>query len=264
MTAAITGEHLFDQPRELADKVASLPAPLLLCTDIDGTLSTIVPTPGEARLVAGADEALRALMRAGIDVAVVSGRPMAELIRQFELPRTLSLVGSHGVEFEQGTPRTEHESELLDRVDAILEGIAAAHEGTEIERKPFASALHVRRSPTEVGDDALRAAHAAIDAIDGVHVLPGHRVYEVAVRSTTKVDAVAELRRRMDPSSVVFLGDDQSDELVFASFAELTADARDRVVGVKVGPGDSVAAHRLRAPVDVVEFLQSLAQIVAD
>jgi trehalose-phosphatase len=264
MTVTVWGDHRYDEPAALADVVAAMPAPLLLCTDIDGTLSTITPRPAEARLVAGADDALRALVRAGIDVAVISGRPMAELVRQFRLPRTLHLVGSHGVEFEQSTPRTEHESELLDRVDVILGDIAARHEGTEVERKPFASALHVRRSDHHVGNDALREAHAAIDAIDGVHVLPGHQVYEVVVRDMTKVDALAELRRRVDPSSVVFVGDDQSDELVFASFVQLNEDARDRVLGIKVGAGDSVAAHRLRSPEDTVQFLQSLVALISD
>ena len=268
MTVTVSGDHRYDEPAELANVVASLPAPLLLCTDIDGTLSVITPTPGEARLIDGADDALRALVRAGIDVAVVSGRPMAELVRQFQLPRTLHLVGSHGVEFEQSPPRTEHESELLDRVDVILSEIAASHEGAEVERKPFASALHVRRCAADVGDDALREAHAVIDAIDGVHVLPGHQVYEVVVRDMTKVDALAELQRRVDPSSVVFVGDDQSDEMVFVSFAEPTPDARERLIGVrigvKVGAGDSVAAHRLRSPDDAVQFLQSLVTLITD
>jgi trehalose 6-phosphate phosphatase len=262
MTMAVSDDHKFDDPGVLAGEVLSLPAPLLLCTDIDGTLSTIAQRPGDARLLPGADQALRALAAAGIEVAVVSGRPIAELVRQFDLPRTLHLVGSHGVEIDQGAQRTEHESELLDRVDAVLDEIAARHDGAEVERKPFASALHVRRSQPDVADDAIRAAREAIEPIEGVHALVGHSVYEVVVRSMTKVDALAELRRRIDPASVVFIGDDQSDELVFASFAALTPDERDRVVGVKVGPGASVASRRLRKPEDVVVFLQALVQLV--
>jgi trehalose-6-phosphatase len=71
VTATVSADPRFDDPSELARIVASLPAPLLLCTDIDGTLSTITQTPGEARLVEGADQALRSLVREGIDVAVV-------------------------------------------------------------------------------------------------------------------------------------------------------------------------------------------------
>ena len=262
MTVVVAGDQQYDEPKVLADEVAALPAPLLLCTDIDGTLSAIAETPGDARLAEGADHALRALASAGIEVAVVSGRPMADLVRQFQLPRTLHLVGSHGVEFDQSAPRTEHESELLARVDRILADVAGRHEGSVVERKPFGSALHVRQSSPAVGDAALQEAAAAVDAIDGVYVLLGHKVYEVVVRQMTKVGAVQELRRRVDPASVVFIGDDQSDEMVFASFAD--AAPRDRTLGVKVGTGDSVATHRLRAPDDVVTFLQSLVRLLAD
>lgn len=262
MTVAVWGDHIYDDPEALAGVVIGLPAPLLLCTDIDGTLSDITQRPGDARLLTGADQALRALARSGVDVAVVSGRPMAELVRQFELPRTLHLVGSHGVEIDQGSPRSEQESERLDRVDAVLDEIAARHEGAEVERKPFASALHVRRCQPDVADEALRAARTAIAAINGVHVLEGHRVFEVVVRDTTKADALVELRRRLDPASIVFIGDDQSDELVFASFVELSADTPDRYIGVKVGSGESLANHRLRSPDDVVVLLQSLVELI--
>jgi trehalose 6-phosphate phosphatase len=264
MTIALSGEHRFDEPAAVAEAVLSLPAPLLLCTDIDGTLSNIASRPSEARLVAGADHALRALSRTGVEVAVVSGRSMAELIRQFELPRTLHLVGSHGVEWEQSTPRTEHETELLDRVDAALDQIAGQHPGAEVERKPFASALHVRLCTPAEAADALQAAHGAIDPIDGVNVIEGHMVYEVALRAMTKVDALHHLRTRIDPASVVYVGDDQSDELVFESFAALGPDARERTLGIKVGPGHTSATYRLRTPDEVVAFLQSLIGLIDD
>ncbi len=264
MTVATPGQHRYDEPQLLAEAVVALPAPLLLCTDIDGTLSVIADTPGQARLAAGADDALRALARVGIDVAVVSGRPIADLVRQFQLPRTLHLVGSHGVEFDQSSPRTEHESELLDRVDLILADVAGRHQGAVVERKPFGAALHVRQSPPAAGALALTEAEAAIAAIDGVYALPGHQVYEAVVRQMTKVDAIEELRRQLDPASVVFIGDDHSDEMVFVSFAEADGDARDRTLGVKVGADQSVAAHRLRTPDDVVAFLQALVRLLAD
>lgn len=262
MTVAVSDDHTYDDARALADLVLVLPSPLLLCTDIDGTLSTIAQRPVDARLLPGADQALRALARTGIEVAVVSGRPIAELVRQFELPRSLHLVGSHGVEIDQGEQRTEHESELLDRVDSIFDEIAARHDGAEVERKPFATALHVRGCQPDVADAALRAAHEAVDTIDGVNALRGHQVYEVVVRQMTKVDALAELRRRLNPASVVFIGDDRSDELVFESFAAMSADERARVLGIRVGSDHTVAGHRLRKPDDVVVFLQRLVELV--
>ncbi|MBI5088514.1 MAG: trehalose-phosphatase [Actinobacteria bacterium] len=255
---------IYDEPSALADLVAALPAPLVLCTDIDGTLSAITPVPGEARLVDGARDALRTLAANGVEVAAVSGRTLAELVRQFELPRTLHLIGSHGVEFEQNAPRTEAEGQLLEQIDELLGDVAARHEGAVLERKPFGSALHVRRCEPDSGEVALAEAAAAVDGIEGVHVLPGHRVYEVVVRAVTKVDAVAELRRRLDPASMVFVGDDRSDELVFASFAAAAEADRANLISVKVGTGPSVATHRLRSPDDTVAFLEALVKLLVD
>ena len=52
--------------------------------------------------------------------------------------------------------------------------------------------------------------------------------------------------------------------VVFVSFAEADSDARDRTLGVKVGADQSVAAHRLCTPDDVVAFLQALVRLLAD
>jgi trehalose 6-phosphate phosphatase len=255
-------EPRFDEPSSLADVVASLPSPLLLCTDVDGTVSEITATPGEARLLDGASEALHALAAAGVEIGVVSGRTLSELIRQFGLPRSFHLIGSHGVEFEHSAPRTEGEGALLTHVDELLGEIAARHPGAVLERKPFASALHVRRCGEPDGDAALAEAAAAVDRLHGVYVLPGHRVFEVVVREMTKPQAVAQLRRRVEHSSCVFIGDDHSDELVFASFADAPAPERAALLGIKVGAAPSVAAYRLRTPHETVRFLQALAKLV--
>ena len=75
---------------------------------------------------------------------------------------------------------------------------------------------------------------------------------EVSVRPTSKATAMAEIRRTLRPGTVVFVGDDRSDEGVFAGLQEGD-------LAVKVGAGDTLAAHRLRSPADVVEMLRALA-----
>jgi trehalose 6-phosphate phosphatase len=61
------------------------------------------------------------------------------------------------------------------------------------------------------------------------------------------------LRERLHPATVLFVGDDASDEHVIEHLEPGD-------IGVKVGAGDTAAAHRLRAPADVVTFLTTLAQ----
>lgn len=253
MTSA---EPRFADPNELAHQIAAATRPLLVATDIDGTISPIAPTPESAALVPGALGALSGIHSSGHAVAVLSGRPLVEIREQFGLPDHFLLVGSHGAE-PGGSPRlTEDERALLAEVTGIVEAIAAEVPGARVERKPYAAALHVRRAEEAVGDAALARLRDEVSRLAGITHLAGHRVLEVAVRATTKATAMADLRRLLDPATVVFIGDDRSDEGVFAS---LTADD----VAVKVGVDESVAWRRLRGPDDVVRMLSRLADLLA-
>ena len=110
-----------DDPKDLATDVASMPKPLLVACDVDGTLSELTESPDESRLVPGAVEALQSLRERGCEVAIVSGRPMCDLVVQFDLPATLHLVGSHGAERgadPDGSLRTPAETSLLE--DCLL------------------------------------------------------------------------------------------------------------------------------------------------
>ena len=69
---------------------------------------------------------------------------------------------------------------------------------------------------------------------------------EFAVISTDKGEAVDILREQHDASAVVFFGDDVTDEKAFRRL-------RDGDVGVKVGPGDTLAGYRVDTPDDVCD-----------
>jgi len=247
-----------DDPKELATLIASMPKPLLIATDVDGTLADLAEDPKAARLVPGALEALAALRERGCDVAVVSGRPMCDLVVQFRLPASLVLIGSHGAEHgadQDGPTRTPADTEILALVTEVLDRVVAEHEGAWVEAKPFAAAIHVRRCAADVGERALLAARTALADLADIRLLDGHAVLEAAVRNTSKRIAMSELREQLQPGTTVFIGDDTSDEGVFESLG-----ASD--LGVKVGPGVTLAAHRLAAPQDAVELLTALHTLV--
>ncbi|MCU1500854.1 MAG: otsB [Ilumatobacteraceae bacterium] len=243
----------FDEPADIVEAILALPRPLLLATDVDGTLAPIAARPEQARLAPGAlDVLLRLAARDDVELAVVSGRSLDELLHQFGLPPSLHLVGSHGAEMEHGAPLDDNETALLGGVTDALAEIAATAPGARVEHKPLAAALHVRGTTPDDATRTIAAARAMFGADSRVHVHEGHQVYEVAVRPATKATALAALRARLGPGAVAFLGDDRSDE---TAFVELGVDD----VGVKVGSGPTAARYRLATPSDVVQVMQLLA-----
>jgi len=246
----------YDDPGALAAMVTAAARPLLVATDVDGTISEIAPTPESARLAPGAIEALCRIRRTGHHVAVLSGRSMHDLRQQFELPDEFIVVGSHGAEPSRPAAPTRRELAVLDAVLQILERVAARTPGARLERKPFAVALHVRRADQAAGDEALAAARAGLNGSRALTLMEGHRVLEVSVRPTSKASAMVDLRRTLRPATVVFVGDDRSDEAVFAGL-------RHDDIAVKVGPDETIATHRLASPTDVIVMLQLLADAVS-
>lgn len=241
------------EPRALAARLARLPRPMLLATDIDGTLAPLAATPPEAQLEPGARAALVDLAVRGVAVAVVSGRSRDELVNHFELPPHLHLIGSHGAEPAGASRPSQQEQSLVEHVAQELAGIAALHPNARVETKPYAAALHVRGCEPEVANAAVLAVRRLFAWDDRVRILGGHAVVEVAVSRTSKSLAVGTLREQLRPISVVFIGDDLADEAVFATL-------RDPDVGVKVGPGDTAATYRLATPRDVVAMLAALVE----
>ena len=245
---------IFHDPALVVDELRAAPRPLLVATDVDGTLSPIAPRPDQARLATGALDVLRAVAALdGVTLAVVSGRSLRELREQFGLLDTWNLVGSHGAESAAAGPLTAAESALRDELASALGEIAAVVPGAMVEAKPVGMALHVRGASPEGAQRAIAAARAAYgdDARFSVH--EGRAVYEIAVRAVTKAIALTELRRRLDPATVAFFGDDRSDETAFAVDGLVD-------IGVKVGTAPTLAQWRVADPTDVVEVLRRLAR----
>lgn len=231
------------------DGLAATPR-LLVVSDFDGTLAPIVSDPSAARALPASAEALTALADLpDTDAALVSGRALGVLRELSAMPASVHLVGSHGAEFDTGFAH-DVDDELLARIVAELREIAADRPGVTVEPKPASVALHVRNASPDDGEAALAAAKEAATAWDA-QATAGKAVLEFAVISTDKGEAVDILREQTGATAVIFLGDDVTDEKAFRRM-------RDGDVGVKVGPGESLAGHRVDAPEDVAEALEYL------
>ena len=231
-------------------RVAQVPRLLVAC-DFDGTLAPIVNHPADARPLPAAADALRRLAAApDTAAALISGRALADLGTLSGLAGVVHLVGSHGAEFESGFGH-DIDTALLQTITGALNAIAAAHPGVTVEPKPASVALHVRNAAPADAEAALAAAHAAGESWDAQQTA-GKAVLEFAVITTDKGEAVDVLRQNESADAVIFFGDDVTDEKAFRRL-------HDGDVGIKVGPGDTAAGHRIDSPADVATCLEFLA-----
>jgi trehalose 6-phosphate phosphatase len=211
MTARPPIEQVVDRA---ADVLAHAPA--ALATDFDGTLSPIVLHPDQARLLPEARVALRRLSGHLALVAVVSGRPVADLVVRVGLPG-LTYVGNHGLERWRGgtalvpTPTAEEASTLAAACDLLEEALADLS-GVHFEAKNMGFAVHYREAaqPDQVRSRVF--ARAGQLARLGLAAREGKRVLEIRfVRSPTKGTSVDWLVEEHRLRGMLFVGDDHTD-----------------------------------------------------
>jgi trehalose 6-phosphate phosphatase len=235
-----------------------------LLLDLDGTLAPIAPTPEAAAVPHATLEALRRLVAAGWTVAVVSGRPAAQVRRMVPV-RGLRVFGSHGSEGAWGDAArpaaTARAPGRFRRVAAAARRLAATTPGVLIERKPAGVAIHdrrVSRGQLAAWRRRLESWLAGVD-LRGLDRVDGKRVVELRLAGVHKGRVVETLPRRPNAprpdASLLGLGDDETDEDLFRAL-------RGRGLAVRIGPpgARSAARTRLPSPAAVQRLLTALAR----
>jgi trehalose 6-phosphate phosphatase len=187
-----------------------------LFLDVDGCLVDIAPSP-DAVVVSPELPALleRLTERFGGALALVSGRPLAELERLFH-PARPAAAGQHGLEW-RGRPPLPH-PEGFAALDAPLAAFTAAHPGVLLERKSHGFALHYRAAPAAGAGALALARRLAGTTRPELRVMPGKMVVELRMAGADKGTAIhsfmstAPFHGRVP----VFAGDDVTDEDGFA------------------------------------------------
>lgn len=198
----------------------------LVVLDFDGTIAPLVHDRTAARM-SPRTRRLVAALAARRDVAVLSGRGLADLEAKLEGVPVRWLVGGHGAEWPGG--RTSRA--LVRKVAAWrreLEAGLAAVNGVDIEDKEVSLSIHWRgaRDPGRVA----AAVEQAAAGLRGARQVGGKRVLNVLPEDAPdKGDALARLVRESGCERVVFVGDDVTDEAAFRVRLPVPA------VGVRVG-----------------------------
>jgi trehalose 6-phosphate phosphatase len=227
---------------------------LLVATDYDGVLAPLVSDPAKAYPLPAAIEALRELAALpGTSVALLSGRALVDLSRLSGMAGEALLVGTHGVEFDDGFAIPPAAAELRSRLIPALSELVAAVPGAALEEKIASVAVHVRNADPDAGARLLSLVAEGPARWAGVHSTAGKMVLELAVVETSKGTALDVLRERTGADAVFFSGDDVTDEKAFAVL-------REGDIGVKVGPGETAAGYRVAEPEQMVGLLTLLAE----
>ena len=242
------------------DRLATAPQLLVAC-DYDGTIAPIVDDPMKALPLRDTSVALRGLANLPqTEVAVISGRSLRDLAALSRLPAEIHLVGSHGTEFDIDFALDLDPAlrERLSRLVDALTDVVTAHPGVSLEKKPASVAVHYRA----IGDDAeveqiLAALEAIASDITELTVHHGKKVCELLLIPTDKGRALNTVRANVGATAVLYVGDDTTDELAFA-----TLHGPD--VAVKVGAGETAASFRVATPHDAAILLAALSRRRAD
>lgn len=215
-----------------------------LFLDFDGTLVDLAPQP-EAVIVpsglVGTLEAVHGYL--GGALALISGRPI-EQIDSFLQPLRLPIAGVHGTERRGAAGGlTLLSTHPLQQVEKAALALAARHSSLRVEKKRGSIALHYRQAP-ELELECLRTMQTAVEESPGLTLLRGKMVVEAKPGGASKGQAIEAFMQEPPFAGrcPVFVGDDFTDEVGFATVQRL------RGLGVKVGPGASVAFQRLASP----------------
>ncbi len=234
-------------------------ATLTLLLDYDGTLVQLAPTPELAR----PDEQLMRLLRRlttrpGTVLHIVSGRDRDSLAAFLgDLPA--AVWAEHGF-WHRPAPASAWQAsgslptDWMQKVMPILEQFTAATPGSRIERKTVSVAWHYRLAEPDFGE---RQAHELRmlfgDALSNqpLEVLEGHKTVEIRFRGVNKGHVVEHLGAAGASGVVVAIGDDRTDEDLFAALPP-------GAVSIAVGRTTTHAHYRLDTWREVRQWLEQM------
>jgi trehalose 6-phosphate phosphatase len=226
--------------------------------DIDGTLLDLAPTPREVWVPPGLAKTLnRLLARTSGALALVSGRSLNDIDLIFA-PEEFPAVGGHGAEMRISVDSeavATHAPPMDRELKRRLAAIAKLSPGILLEDKGYSLALHYRLAP-----HAEKAIYAAVSLIRAdlpsapIEVLPGKCVCEIKHSGFTKATGVRELMTHepFKGRRPIFIGDDVTDETVFAIMPDLGG------LAFSVGRRAHGVAGHFDEPRDVRDWLAHL------
>jgi len=245
----------FDAWGEIVARLRKAPGRALFL-DFDGTLVKTQRSPRVVRSSKRVNRILESLLRnANVSaLAIVSGRRVSDLRRLLPV-RGLRYAGLHGGE-RDGAPvklRDASRRALASARDELQEETKALR-GIWVEDKQFSFCVHYRSADDATAAMAGRVLKRVLAPWrKTLHVLSGKKIWEVLPPEIPgKFAAVQAALAKMPPrTAAIYIGDDETDEGVFAVLKNQAT--------IRVGSASGTRArYFLPAPPDVLRFLSRL------
>lgn len=258
-TTGVVAQSLqHEQPKSL-DSLVSIwkkaKKPLLIF-DYDGTLFPLQSRPDDAKPTAKVFDTLATMLSyPASNIAIVSGREGKQLKHWFG-HLSLYLAGNHGRTIRKPNG---HESRLGSTIPwkkdvlRILQQYMDQMPGSLIEDKAGGIAFHYRLCEPDMVNirkgDILHTLET-LESRTSMQIMLGHKVIEIKDPTVHKGIAVQKIIEDVQPDFVLIVGDDETDENMFA--AAPTAHT------IRIGKGKTLAQYQLGSVDELYAFLRLL------
>ena len=227
---------------------------VLLAFDYDGTLAPLVDAPAHASMRASTRRLFRRASKL-YPCVVITGRARGDAVYRLRNIDVCRIVGNHGAE------PTPNQHAIRRRVRLwlpALEARLARRQGVVIEDKGLSVAVHYRQARER--NSTRRAVLSATRSLANVRLVGGKLVVNCLVPDAPhKGLAVERERRHFACDTVIYVGDDETDEDVFR------IDRPDQLLSVRVGlKRSSAASYYIRSQAEIDRLLQTLVAVRGD
>ena len=247
-------------------ELSAAPKPLLIASDLDGTLAPIVNDPKDACVPRRTLAILKSL-QPHAEVAIVTGRDLASTSSLVPL-EGVSIIASHGLEasFEPGLLPPFDKAEVTEELRAVADIVKAriGEDGLRVEHKTLSLAFHFRNCPDQEGP--LLAILADLPA--KLRLQRGRMVAEVLPKHAGKDVALEMLVAHHNPRSILVLGDDRTDIAMFKAAHDMRTTGFHVLVGGVNADGEAptaiveLADVTLASPAEVQALLAKTATLL--
>jgi trehalose 6-phosphate phosphatase len=244
------------------------PGRAVIALDFDGVLAPIVDDPAAARAHPDAVPVLTRLAPLVRSIVLITGRPAALAVEYGGLADIdgLTVLGQYGRERWESGDLTVPDpppgvAEVREKLPRVLEA-AGAPEGTHIEDKGYALAVHTRRTAEpEVALERLRSILYALAEHAGLTVEPGRLVLELRPPGMDKGVALRGFAAERDAGAVLYAGDDLGDLAAYDAVDSLRDEG---LAGVKVCSGSAEVTELADRADVVVDGPEGVLRLLAD